>query len=234
MKLLILKFSLIFLLLSSCSDAQTQADFQHLDAKSFQTALANAKDAQLIDVRTPEEVAKGTIENAKNINWFDNFNEQAKQLDTSKPVYLYCRSGARSTKAAKRLVSLGFEEVYELDGGLGKWMAADFPVVRPAQKDALSMADFQKMIDSDKLVLVDFYAEWCGPCKKMAPYLAEIKKDHADKVVVVKIDADANPELCKEFNITALPVLQLYDKKEKTWEHLGYIDKEGVMEKLGL
>ncbi len=81
-------------------------------------------------------------------------------------------------------------------------------------------------------MLVDFYAEWCAPCKKMKPYLEEISKEMADRVTVVRIDVDKNQALSKELKIESLPVLHIYHKKTLQWAYNGYIDKAGVVQQL--
>jgi rhodanese-related sulfurtransferase len=84
----------------------------------------NAKlgDIQLIDVRTPEEYTGGYIEGAININFFDSdFNDQMAKLNKDKELYIYCRSGKRSGKAAKRLKDRGFTKIYDLQGGILNW-----------------------------------------------------------------------------------------------------------------
>lgn len=81
-------------------------------------ALTKDKDVQLIDVRTPEEFKQGHIINAKNIDFFSqNFDVQFENLDKSKPVYIYCRSGNRSGKAAIKLAKKGFVKILDLEGG---------------------------------------------------------------------------------------------------------------------
>ncbi len=81
-----------------------------------------SKDHQIIDVRTPTEFKEGFIERAKNINLKDDdFAKEITSLDKDKPVYIYCRSGHRSGIAAKKMIDLGFKEVYDLQGGILNW-----------------------------------------------------------------------------------------------------------------
>ncbi len=96
----------------------------------------------------------------------------------------------------------------------------------------MSKQAFENLLISDKLVLVDFYAEWCAPCKKMKPYLDEITETMSDKVVVIRINVDDNQSLCKELGIAALPVLQLYRQGGLQWQNSGFTDRETVLEKL--
>jgi thioredoxin len=96
----------------------------------------------------------------------------------------------------------------------------------------MTMAQYQALLNSNKLVLVDFYADWCAPCQKMKPYLAEISKEMKDKVVVVRIDADANKLLAQKLKVDALPVLFLYKGKKLIWTNKGFITKEALVQKL--
>jgi len=86
---------------------------------------------QLIDVRTPKEFAEGHLSNAVNINFYDsNFMEEMSKLDKNKDLYIYCRSGGRSGKAAKKLKSQGFLKVYDLEGGILNWNQNKMKVVK--------------------------------------------------------------------------------------------------------
>ena len=83
--------------------------------------------AIVIDVRTPQEFATGYIKGAVNADWQNEplFTEQAKKLDKTKPVYVYCLIGVRSSKAADWLAASGFTKIINLDGGIKAWKAAD-------------------------------------------------------------------------------------------------------------
>jgi thioredoxin len=132
--------------------------------------------------------------------------------------------------------SEGFKTVYELDGGIMKWRGANLPETTENKviSNGMSKQQFDALLKSDKVMLVDFYADWCAPCKKMKPYLDEISKDMADKVVLIRINADDNQALCKELKIDALPVLQIYKNKNLTWINEGFIEKAEVVKKLHL
>jgi thioredoxin 1 len=91
---------------------------------------------------------------------------------------------------------------------------------------------FSEIINSETPTLVDFYAEWCAPCKKMKPYLDEISKDMADNVVIIRINADNNQALCKELKIDELPVLQLYKNKLLTWTNTGFMNKADIVKNI--
>jgi len=104
------------------TSAQSSDAISVLNKNQFAEAIQGKK-VVLVDVRTPEEYSEGFIEGAINIDYFDqqSFIKQISALDKKEPVYLYCRSGNRSMKAARQLVSLGFENVYDLAGGYMAW-----------------------------------------------------------------------------------------------------------------
>jgi thioredoxin 1 len=234
MKLRIIAFITLILILNSCSNGQTQ-NAKSISATEFAAKLKQFPAAPIVDVRTPGEFSKGHLQYARNISLnSNNFTQQISTLDKTKPVFVYCLSGSRSIYAANRMKSMGFTEVYDLNGGLLKWRSANLPETTDNTQPPTGMnrTNFNTLLNSDKLVLVDFYADWCAPCKKMEPYLKEISKDMADKVVIVRINADDNKELCKELKIDALPVLQLYKNKALTWTNTGYIEKADVVRKL--
>ena len=93
-----------------------------LGVADFKTAITQ-ENIQLIDVRTPREYQSGHIKNAVNLDFFDraNFQEKVGDMDKEKPVYLYCRSGNRSQKAAHLMADMGFQEIYDLKGGYNSW-----------------------------------------------------------------------------------------------------------------
>ena len=88
---------------------------------------------------------------------------------------------------------------------------------------------FQELIKSHPLVLVDFSAEWCGPCKMLAPILKETKDSVGDKVKILKIDVDKNPTLAKNFEVMGVPTLILFKNGHKVWRQSGMIAKHDLV-----
>lgn len=105
---------------------------KNISAADFKAAVeAAGPDVQLVDVRTPGEWAQGTLKGADKINWNDSaFDQNIEGLDKTKAVYVYCRSGARSGRAMARMKSLGFTQVYNLNGGIMAWQRAGYEVVK--------------------------------------------------------------------------------------------------------
>ena len=232
----ILSIALVAILLYSCTDGQTNSTAKtELSATEFAAKIKELPTATIVDVRTLGEFSQGHIANAKNCDWRgDDFEKQIETLDKSKPVFVYCLSGGRSAKAANQMRSEGFTTVYELSGGMLSWRDASLPetTANTVISNGMSKQQFDTLLNSDKLVLIDFYAEWCDPCKKMKPYLDEISKDMAAKVSIIRINVDDNKGICKELKIDGLPVLQLYKNKTLVWSNTGFIEKVEVVKHL--
>lgn len=126
----ILFFAILTMTMMSCSQSGAQAQAK-LNANDFEAMLAKDKSVQLVDVRTPREYASGHIEGARLINYYDaNFAQQIGNLDKSKPVMVYCAAGSRSAGAADQLTKMGFKKVYDLQGGMNAWRAAQKKTVQ--------------------------------------------------------------------------------------------------------
>ena len=83
------------------------------------------------------------------------------------------------------------------------------------------MGKFQELLNGDTPVLVDFFAEWCGPCKMMAPELKKLAEMQGEKLRVIKVDIDKNPQAAQAYNVQSVPTLMLFRKGRQLWRQSG-------------
>ena len=89
--------------------------------------------------------------------------------------------------------------------------------------------NFNKLINGDKPVLIDFHAEWCGPCKTLAPIVKEVYKAMDDKIRIIKIDVDKNQALAKKYQVRGVPTLALFKNGKVIWKESGVRTKQQII-----
>jgi thioredoxin 1 len=227
-------FKCLFFLLIFNTEAQTKRS-NLLSVNDFENKLKTVPNPQLVDVRTVEEFQRGHLRKAININFNDdNFEDLVKtQLKKNQPVFVYCFSGRRSSDAVSFLKDLGYPEVYDLAGGFAKWTASSKPYVSSSTTTkpiaALTMENVDKIIKSNNIVLLDFYAEWCGPCKKMSPILNKIANENKG-LKLMKIDAEFNDGVANAFRVEEIPTYFIFKRGKQVWRGSGEISEVELLE----
>lgn len=218
--------SFLLFILFSCN-AQTKTD---LSAVEFEKGIINKDSVQLLDVRTAGEFKSGHIKNALLADWKDEneFTRRIGFIDKDRPVYVYCLAGGRSAAAAAKMRAMGYHQVYELKGGINAWKAENKAVEGKANEKQMSMDEFNTAINASKLVLVDFGAEWCPPCKKMEPVLKSLQNNNPNKFTLVKVDGGRDEDILKKYNVTALPVFILFKEGKQVWRKEGIVKEKEI------
>lgn len=216
--------------LSACSTNNAQS----LNVDQFENALKIKLNVQLLDVRTPEEYQSGHLNNAMQANWMDRpeFDRRVQALNKEEPVLIYCLSGGRSAAAAKALREKGFKEVIEMEGGINAWKQHDKPLVSVEKIKQISPESYQAMLQSSEVVLVDFGAPWCPPCRKMEPIILEMEKNFASQISIIKIDGGSQDRLMKENKIKEMPTFILYKNGQEVWRKSGILEKQKLQKDL--
>lgn len=217
------KHLLCFLFLSFAFLAKSQ---EAITTDSFSVKIKNPG-LQILDVRTQAEYKSGHIKSAFLADWLqpEEFKRRVAFLDKSKPLVVYCAAGPRSVKAADWLIENGFTNVEYLKGGFIKWKKEDHPFEAAAATTQLSRNEYNAYLSGFPVILVDFGAVWCPPCKKMEPILDSLQKEMKNKFKLTNIDAGVNTDIMKELKVSALPTFILYKNGKEVWRKEGLVEK---------
>jgi len=225
----ILSFALsYFFLFTACGQ---NPNVKQVNSIKFEKLIKDST-GTLLDVRTLGEFKNGHVADAGQLNYYAlDFRRKLLLLSKDQPIYLYCNTGYRSQRAAEILVKNGYKEVYNLEHGILEWNLKNLPVLvepdaKPDTENKMEPDEFNALINSEKLVFVDFYAPWCAPCRKMMPMMDSLKTEYKDKVTIVKINVDASKKLMKELSIVSVPYLVLYHKGIILYSKYGLTEKQ--------
>ena len=194
-----------------------------LNAADFSKSTAGVDSIQLLDVRTAGEYNTGHLKNSLQADWNDKkeFTRRLSFIDKSKPVYVYCLSSGRSSAAAKEMALMGYEKIYVLEGGLNAWRAANKPLEGKTNEPQMTLSEFDAAVKSSKVILVDFGAKWCAPCKKMEPVLESLQANNSGKFKLVKVDGGKDEAVLQQNSVTVLPVFIVYKDGKQVWRRDG-------------
>ena len=220
-------------LVAAAAIAQQNQSAQELTLEAFEQKLNQSPNPQILDVRSAQEFSENHLIGATNLSVADeaSFQKGVNALDKKKPVFVYSINNGRSGTVARKLREQGFPEVYELPGGLAHWLGAGKPVISVASA-GISTAEYEKLVASNNVVLVDVGSRYCGGCKKLAPIVDAVAKEQGDMLNVVKVELYDNRQLASDLNIQSVPTLILYKNNKPVWRKSGNISKTDIQDAL--
>lgn len=226
-----LTFILVLLGFASAAIAQTEKPEGLLPVDQFASKLKAQPVPQLIDARSAEEFALNHIPNAVNLNrQTEGYETLVKGISKLKPVFVYSIANGRSVALANDLRSKGFSEVYILDSGIGAWTGAGNPLYTTAKK-GLTLAEYNSILASNKLVLVDIGSKYCGSCKNVKPILEILRREHGDALKIVEIELEESPELIASLKtVSAFPYLILYKQGDIVLKRAGLTELKAELD----
>ena len=219
----------------SCGNIKSQV-IEDVNAEKFHQLIEKG-DGIIIDVRTTQEFSSGHIIDATNIDYYSkDFADKLNLVRKDVPIYLYCRSGGRSSSAANKMEKLGFTKVYNMLGGIGSWKSVGYKIVKSKKGETSKQPKFtetqlNEILNNNITVLIDFSTQWCVPCKKMRPVIEEIQRENPN-VKVLFIDADANKELVKRYKIKGVPVFIVFKNGVEVFRNVGVITKNDLLKEI--
>ena len=219
----------------SCGNPNSQI-IEDINAEKFHQLIEKG-DGIIIDVRTSQEFNSGHIIDATNIDFHSEyFTDKLKIVRKDVPIYVYCRSGGRSSSAANKMENLGFTKVYNMIGGIGSWQFEGYETIKSkegkiSKQPKFTETQLNEILSNNKTVLIDFSTQWCVPCKKMKIIIEEIQRENPN-VKVLFIDADANKELVKKYQIKGVPVFIVFKNGEESFRKVGLCNKDELTNQL--
>lgn len=216
-----------FFFFTACGQNQ---DVKQINSIEFEKLIKDSS-GTLLDVRTLGEFKNGHIKDAGQLNYYAlDFRKRLLMIPKDQPIYLYCNTGYRSQRAAEILVEKGYKNVYNLEHGILEWNLNNLPVLvepdaKPDTENKMVIDEFTALVNSEKLVFIDFYAPWCAPCRRMMPMIDSLETEYKDTITIVKINVDASKKLMKKLGIVSVPYLVLYHKGKTLFAHNGLISR---------
>ena len=226
----------ILFLLFSCHNS-SDISFKNFDIVNLAES-SYGDEFIVLDVRTSQERANGFLANSTHIDFYDEaFLDKLNLLDKTKPIYVYCMVGGRSSKAVNKIVKSGFNEVYNLNGGFLKWSNNNLPIEIPEKINEVTTQQYNKSfldsaINSNPNLLLYVSTKWCAPCKKMNPVIDSLSKNYTKELKVLKLDLDQNVFLNEVYDIQSIPLIVLYKNNQQVWLKNGIIAYGEIATKL--
>lgn len=208
---------------------QNQNGNSLLELNDFKAKVGESN-AQVIDVRSEDEYKRAHIPNAINVASNDAYNNVPNSFYPDLPTYIYGLTEMDATMAAQKLHALNFKDLYILKGGFGEWKGAGLPVETPKEKKIYEndTIPFEVARNGSKLVVADFNAVWCKPCKMLEPYIHRLRDNRSDEVIVYSIDTDKRKDLMEEYQAYSIPLVLFMKNNKILYRSEGYMEETAL------
>jgi rhodanese-related sulfurtransferase len=207
--------------------AKGQENQAKLSIDDIEARINQSKQPQIIDARSADEFAQIHLKNAIYLNTDPARSaSQINALDKQKPVFVYAIGNLRSGILAKKLRAQGFNEVYEIPGGIANWVGAGKPVETSVKK-GLTLAAFKSIVGKEKIILVDFGSKYCPGCIKMAPVVDSASTETS--IPLFKVEVFDNTQLAHQLKINVIPNIALYKDGVLVWHKEGLFPKSEIL-----
>ncbi|TCZ74851.1 thioredoxin domain-containing protein [Flaviaesturariibacter aridisoli] len=184
--------------------------------------------AQIFDGRPAEAYAQSHLPGATLLPASDSaLRRLLAPVPKNTPLLVYGKNDKEGETCAKRLRRAGYRQAQYLDGGIAYWRRNGLPLEGPGGV-GMTRAAFDSLLHANGVVLVDFYADWCGYCPPVSASAERLAREHAGALTVIRIDADLHPDLCAWFNVTHFPTLYLYQYGKRVWKQVGFLVHEAI------
>ncbi|MDB5137114.1 MAG: sulfurtransferase [Mucilaginibacter sp.] len=198
-----------------------------LSIDDIEARINQSKQPQIIDARSADEFAQIHLKNAIFLRTDPaKAASQLNALNKQKPVFVYAIGNLRSGILAKQLRAQGFDDVYEIPGGIANWVGSGKPVETFVKK-GLTLVAFQNIIVKQKLVLVDFGSKYCPGCIKMAPVVDSASTETGTPLI--KVEVFDNTQLAHQLKINVIPNIALYKDGVLIWQKNGLFPKSEII-----
>lgn len=216
---------------TSNKEVQSDQIIKIVSTDEAQELIASQPELTIIDLRTDAELQNGYLKNAVQINFQDkDFQSRIKTLDKSKPYLIYCHGGGRSGATRDLMEKEGFSKVYDMSSGFSGWSQQNLPLVKDnpeAEASSEEIENYNSQISDEGITMVNFYATWCGICKKNRPILKDYGTAHPD-IQIVEFDSDQHKGIKNHLKIQAIPTLLIYKNGELIQQKTGPITQEEI------
>jgi thioredoxin 1 len=211
------------------------AQNEALSVDEFQRNLKDESEILVLDFQSEHNFKRGHIKKSKNIPFdsekFESEINRIAKLDDK--IFFYCTTDEENIIALQYLKEIGYQQIKYLKGGFVTWQSKSKPYSSSIRNlkpyTNLNYDNLKAILTQNEFIFVDFYADWCKPCKKMNPILKEIGENDPE-IKIIKVNADESSELINHYGVEEIPTYLFFKNRTQVWRYTGEISKNELVE----